>query len=245
MMSSARQVGQGRIKTAPSGEASDWHTQGPAPPSCPRPRHQDRRSPPAGSTPPHRWRRGPRGQGARRVDQQPAPVPQRGEPAPGHHARQVTGQPEPVSQQPRQDHPDVGDRPRPADLDAQLVRPRQPGIGHRHRAPSTLHHEGAPFRGPDTSLDNSYHPWSGAPFYARTHPQNHDQTNWREYQGRPRIADTPNPGVAWRPRKAPGSRPQTSDSRDMPSDCASAPPAAPLAVALSPPLCPPTSPDST
>ena len=85
-----------------------------------------------------------RGQRARRVHQRPPPMPQRKEPGPGHHTRQLGTQPEPISQQPRQHHPGLGHRPRPTDLDRQLLRPRQRGIHHPTSTPCSLHLKGVP-----------------------------------------------------------------------------------------------------
>ena len=85
-----------------------------------------------------------RGQRARCVHQRPASMAQRDKPRPGHHRGQVGAQPEPAGQQPRCHHPGRRDRPGPADLDRQRVRPPQRGIHNGPQTPCTIHLEGAP-----------------------------------------------------------------------------------------------------
>ncbi len=102
-----------------------------------------------------------RGQRTRRVHQRPTPVTQRDEPGPGHHTRQLSAQPEPIRQQPRQHHPSLGHRPRPTDLDRQLLRPRQRRLHHLAATPCNLHPKGVPSSEPIRSSTTRILPAQG------------------------------------------------------------------------------------
>ena len=178
-----------------SGPAAPGPTR-PAPATASGPRRPGRTARPGPAAPPGPTAPAAVGDQHGRVDQHPAAVMHRGEPAAAHRLGQRAGQPGPVGQQPQRRGPGVRHDPVPADFHGQIPRPRG----------KLIHLKGAPRSRQNVGFDTLILPGQGhlSPF---RHAPPQDRHELSGLVRRPASGT----GCAWRctarPRPARGTRP--------------------------------------